>query len=262
MSPQPEMVIIMVDQKYYILSRERPGGPLAVWWGPNGSGYTTDVSKAGVYTSVEAREIETKTDIAIPVDDVINNIIPVARLEKFSKFRKPSMSNGQYNRTAVISDCGQYRYKLTHEWDSTLPTLGWIMLNPSTADSNIDDATIRRCVGFAKRNQFGSIKVANLFAFRSTCPDKLKVVSDPVGNLNDRHIVDVLNESKVVLLAWGAHGGIRSRNKDVLGIVSKSNTPCRALAYTKSGDPCHPLRLPYTPMESWFAINTDMEKTI
>lgn len=51
---------------------------------------------------------------------------------------------------AIISDCGNYRYQLNCVWDESLPIVPFIMLNPSTADGNVDDPTIRRCVGFAK----------------------------------------------------------------------------------------------------------------
>ena len=56
---------------------------------------------------------------------------------------------------AIISACGQYRYHLWRRWDELLPTMVWVMLNPSTADATEDDPTIRRCIGFAKREGCG-----------------------------------------------------------------------------------------------------------
>jgi hypothetical protein len=53
-------------------------------------------------------------------------------------------------RTAVISEDGVYRYVLYREWDVQLPTILFIMLNPSTADGDSDDPTIRRVINFAK----------------------------------------------------------------------------------------------------------------
>lgn len=50
---------------------------------------------------------------------------------------------------ATLSGCGLYRYHLWRRWD-TGPSVMWIMLNPSTADADEDDPTIRRCVGYAK----------------------------------------------------------------------------------------------------------------
>lgn len=42
-------------------------------------------------------------------------------------------------RSADLSDCETYRYDLTREWDSDLPKVVWIMLNPSIADERVDD---------------------------------------------------------------------------------------------------------------------------
>jgi len=81
-------------------------------------------------------------------------------------------------RDALISPCSQYRYWLLRRW-SNRPLATFVMLNPSTADANSDDATIRKCMGFADAWGLGGIWVVNLFALRSTNPYGL--VSDEVG---------------------------------------------------------------------------------
>lgn len=53
-------------------------------------------------------------------------------------------------KNADISECQNYRYSLERVWDQNKPIIGFIGLNPSTADSTEDDATIRRCIQFAK----------------------------------------------------------------------------------------------------------------
>src|SRR3546814_16904510 len=64
-------------------------------------------------------------------------------------------------------------------WDDTKPQCMFIMLNPSTADADLDDPTIRRCIGFAKSWGYGGLQVCNLFAYRSTEPrELLKVRSE------------------------------------------------------------------------------------
>src|SRR5574337_242506 len=77
---------------------------------------------------------------------------------------------------AVFSACQRYRYRLTRELDgalfaaATARTITFIMLNPSTADANTDDPTIRRCKGFARGWGYGRLLIVNLFAFRATDP--------------------------------------------------------------------------------------------
>ena len=78
--------------------------------------------------------------------------------------------------SAIISACGQYRYQLTREAHDQFATRGpalFIMLNPSTADAELDDPTIRRCRGFAKAWDCAGIVVANLYALRATDPAAL-----------------------------------------------------------------------------------------
>ena len=78
---------------------------------------------------------------------------------------------------AVISECGTYRYRL-HRGEGR--TLMFLMVNPSTADAEQDDATIRKCLGFAERNGFGRIVVGNLFAYRAKDVNALRKAIDPV----------------------------------------------------------------------------------
>ena len=70
---------------------------------------------------------------------------------------------------AVISQDQLYRYFLWRRW-GTGRVITWLMLNPSTADANTNDATIRKCIGFAKRWGYDGIHVLNLFALRSRDP--------------------------------------------------------------------------------------------
>ena len=75
-------------------------------------------------------------------------------------------------RQAVLDPTGRYRYFLARDWGNG-PRVAFVMLNPSTADAEKDDATIRRCVGFAKLWGFASLGVVNLYGFRCTSPSRL-----------------------------------------------------------------------------------------
>jgi hypothetical protein len=66
----------------------------------------------------------------------------------------------------------------------------YVMLNPSVADEQDDDATIKRCVRRGKALGAGGIIVMNLFAYISTDPAKLREVEDPVGTDTDVELLD------------------------------------------------------------------------
>ena len=141
--------------------------------------------------------------------------------------------------SAKLSSCRHYRYTLARVWDASGPTVMFVGLNPSTADAKINDATVRRCIGFAQSWGFGKLILTNLFAFRSTDPIALRDVRDPVGPYNDHWIVESSRTADLTVVAWGIHGRLHERDHDVL---SQLNEP-RCLGKTKSGAPRHPLYL-------------------
>jgi hypothetical protein len=146
-------------------------------------------------------------------------------------------------KTAVISPCGQFRYRLGRRWADG-PELVFVMLNPSTADAERDDPTIRRCIAFAKAHGYSAIEVVNLFAYRATDPSDLRAAGCPVGPENDRHIDEAMPELPgVVCVAWGDRARGLARPGEVLRIIERALAiPC-SLAVTKHGMPAHPLML-------------------
>lgn len=155
--------------------------------------------------------------------------------------------------TAEISPCGLYRYRLTRTWGNAAPLL-FVMLNPSTADASDDDPTIRRCIGFARREGAGGIVVANLFAFRSTDPTALEIAPDPIGPDNARWIETCVREtSGPIVAAWGASVPKRLDLLVHMRIVALLPLDrLRCLGWTASGAPRHPLYLPAAAtLERW-----------
>ena len=146
-------------------------------------------------------------------------------------------------RTAEISPDRSYRYRLGRIWKPDAPACLFIMLNPSTADANVDDATIRRCLDYAARWGYGSLLVGNLFAFRTTYPSELKAAAAPIGPDNDEHLRQLLHQAELVVCAWGTHGGYLGRDQEVLATL---NGRGQALVVTQDGYPGHPVRLAKT----------------
>lgn len=147
---------------------------------------------------------------------------------------------GTYEAGAIFSPCLTYRYNLWRRWDDDKPACGFIMLNPSTADENTLDPTLRRCVSFANQWGYGSLYVANIFALRSTDPKTLYASRDPVGPSNEAAIRAVAGLADLLVCAWGVHGALHGRGKEVREML----TAPRCLGTTKDGHPRHPLYLP------------------
>lgn len=157
--------------------------------------------------------------------------------------------------SAILSPCEKYRYILTRDVPSVL-SLGrpclFIMLNPSTADANKDDATIRKCMRFAEHWGCDRLTVVNLFALRATDPAGLYGHRDAVGPQNDRYLeVQVSRHltAGIIVAAWGAHPKAQERTS-VRDILAGAGVKC--LGTTSEGHPRHPLYVPYSqPLVDW-----------
>jgi hypothetical protein len=135
---------------------------------------------------------------------------------------------------------GEYRYTLTRRWEDG-PRIGWVMLNPSTADAEVDDPTIRRCIGFSQRWGYGSMIVANLFARRATDPVHLSDPGNPVGPANGVAWRRLCEESVRLVAGWGAHPEAREYGLAFHAFVRRLGHDLWCLGTTKDGSPRHPL---------------------
>lgn len=155
--------------------------------------------------------------------------------------------------TAVFSPCGRYRYRLERDLGALAGrgVCAFLMLNPSTADAELDDPTIRRCKSFAAATGAARLFVGNLFAWRATDPADLSPMRGcayPTGPDNDRHLAEIAASADVVIAAWGAAGKVyklaQARAAVVRRIVEAAGKPLHVLRLTKNGQPEHPLYLP------------------
>lgn len=149
--------------------------------------------------------------------------------------------------TAVLSPDGRYRYAL---WRDTGAlggegTVLFVMLNPSTADAEQDDPTIRRCIRFARDWGYARLAVGNLYALRATDPQALLTDADPVGPENDAWLQRLSGNALERVVAWGANRAVAARAEAALRILTYGGSlGVRCLAQTKDLHPHHPLRLP------------------
>lgn len=146
---------------------------------------------------------------------------------------------------ATVSDCQKYRYRLTRHWKESGPLIGWVGLNPSTADANDDDPTIRRVVGFSQQHGFSGCVMGNLFAYRSTDPKGLPLdEQEAVGRHNDYWLNLMGMQCEIVVAAWGAVSQYEKRIAVVLRDFENLGKSLHCFGLTKGGFPRHPLYLP------------------
>lgn len=175
-----------------------------------------------------------------------------------------SMSWGK----ALLSPDGCYRYAL---WRDTGQlgaegTVLFVMLNPSIADADTDDPTIRRCLGFARRWGYAHLAVGNLYAYRATNPgdllDAAEAGVDPVGRENDDHLATLAANAWETIFAWGAHPMAGRRARDVRQLVEGHMGGLgNCLGQTKSLAPRHPLYVrgdhPRLPFKRYAEVSYD-----
>jgi hypothetical protein len=154
--------------------------------------------------------------------------------------------SGDVVSRAAFSEDGRYRYTLERRWDGkpfgSPGVVAWLMMNPSTADEQVDDPTVRRARDFSRRWGYGAMVVLNAFALRATKPTMLLEAEDPVGPDNDAAITTWAKQADKVVAAWGLPPKpLRWRSLDVATLLARAGVQPLALKVTQSGQPSHPL---------------------
>ena len=158
--------------------------------------------------------------------------------------------------TAIISECGQYRYRLEREVQHEGKVFAFFGINPSTADDVIDDPTVKKWRGFMQRNGGRRFIVGNVFAFRSTDPKVLSTVEDPFGPDLPHHLRTIIAEADVLVPCWGRlmkmPRELRGAPAQLLDVLVNSGKPVLHFGVTACKQPMHPLMLGYsTPLLPW-----------
>lgn len=158
--------------------------------------------------------------------------------------------------SAVLSPCGQYRYRLDRQLAMEGPVYAFFGINPSTADASEDDATVRKWIGFCKRWGASRFIVGNVFAYRATDVKKLAAINDPHGPDIGDHITAIIDEADILVPCWGNTTKVPPALQEffdvLLDALVSSGKPVQCFGLTKAGDPLHPLMLGYdTPLVPW-----------
>lgn len=175
--------------------------------------------------------------------------------------------------SAVLSECGMYRYRLERDSLPPLPqcildegafhplagkTIAFFGVNPSTADASVDDATVRKWIGFCRRWGVSRFIVGNVFSYRAT---DVRHLAEPIfakGPDHRAHLDDIIRDADVLIPCWGNSSKVPPRLRqhvgDLLRSLQLSGKPMLHFGLTASGDPKHPLMLGYgTPLTPWSA---------
>lgn len=149
---------------------------------------------------------------------------------------------------AIFSPCEKWRYVLWRVWDSELPMLISIGLNPSTADAVYNDRTVSKMIKYAKSLGYGGIIKLNVYAWRAKFPkEMMRQGVAAIGDLNDYWIQaveqtfgpagrDVIG---MRIACWGQHDFLNR------GAVIQQYIPdLHHFGLNGNGTPKHPLYLP------------------
>ena len=140
---------------------------------------------------------------------------------------------------AEFSVCKKYRYQLFRVRDKTKPKIAFIGLNPSTANENENDPTIRRVISFANSWGYGGVIMYKLFAIVSSDPSILLTPIDLQKN-NQWYLDDILNQCKDICFCWGSFKEAKERAKEIISLFDTAV----CLGINADGSPKHPLYVP------------------
>ena len=159
--------------------------------------------------------------------------------------------------TATVSPCGLYRYRLSRSIATKGPVYAFFGVNPSTADALVDDATVRKWIGFSTRWGASSFVVGNVFAFRATKVRDLANDTRPAFSVeNQAHLRAIASEADVLVPCWGSRNKLpeelRHHLDNTLHLLRQMGKPVKHFGLTLAGDPKHPLMLSYdTPLNNF-----------
>lgn len=158
------------------------------------------------------------------------------------------MSIEVFKRTAVISPDQQYRYELTRDLAAEpTKTLGIMGLNPSTADAEVDDNTIKKEMAFTLTLGYNRLRKVNFYGFRSTDPNGLIDHPHPVGEFNNAFVGKAMLGCDIFVVAWGVlkprYPGTVEQLAWIQTMAIDAGVQLYCFGRNNDGSPKHPLYL-------------------
>lgn len=141
---------------------------------------------------------------------------------------------------AEFSQDGKYRYKLWRIWDESKPKVMCIGLNPSTADADKDDATIRILKKMLSKLGYGGFYMMNCYPFVTSKP-KLLQHNPASDEWNENMLTVTAYLCSHVIFAWGGFSLVKESGKEKRLLDMFPNALC--FDKSKTGAPIHPLAM-------------------
>ena len=144
----------------------------------------------------------------------------------------------------IFSKDKKYRYILERMWNTKKPKAAIIMINPSFADELRTDTTVCKLINFLIDNNFGGLKIVNLFSFISSNPPKKLDTQEAIGKLNDQYVKEAINNADQIIIAWGIEKNkYKNRKAELKEFVINTNKKIKGFIDKKGRVGRHPSRL-------------------
>lgn len=123
-------------------------------------------------------------------------------------------------------------------------------LNPSTATATVNDPTITREIGFAKRERCNRLVKVNAYPYRATKPADMWVADVRGTDIyadNTRYIEQATDlawmDDGIFVVAWGSHPP-RAHERKIWDIIRAIGVTPMCFDTNNDGSPTHPLYQP------------------
>jgi hypothetical protein len=148
---------------------------------------------------------------------------------------------------AEFSECGRYRHWLSRYWGAHQYSYAlWIGMNPSTAEANVDDPTIRREINFTRSWGLAGYMKCNVMNYRSTSPKRLLEAGvEPSSPQNIPTILRLAEHADRIIVCYGVLPlCLQAYAEDVVALLDGAGHEPWCLGLSRDGRfPKHPLYL-------------------
>lgn len=111
-------------------------------------------------------------------------------------------------------------------------------MNPSYANTDLDDITVLKLIRFSKKFDFGGFYLGNLQTYITPYPSILKDKIIKIETANVMHLKKMIDVCEMIVFGWENAGDIPKWLKEIV-----ENPLC--FGHNQNGAPKHPLYLSY-----------------